>query len=220
MSPIDPNEVRYIKLGAGGAWARSCLDRGEMQFGYATVPHEACLAGDWERVAQVLIEVEGRSLGKARDGVREIRDFYTLGADCLWITFADRHLWWAFAEPAVAWLGGDGEEQGVRMRRTVDGWRKVSIESTPLQIDGLSSRFTQVAGYRQTICRVKASDYLIRRINGMTDPDVTRARELRMEMTVVAAKLIAGLHWAEFETLDRRNSIFYCEFFLFQFRHS
>ena len=81
MNSINPNEVRYIKLGAGGGWARSCLDRGEAHFGYATVPHERCLAGDWEGVVRVLVKVEGRSLGKARDGAREIRDFYTLGAD-------------------------------------------------------------------------------------------------------------------------------------------
>ena len=201
MDPIDPSIIRYIKLGAGGGWARACLDQGEVHFGYAAVPHEMCLAGDWESVTEVLMENEGRSLSKARDGVREIRDFYTLGAGCLWVTFADGHLWWAFAEPEVTWLGGDGEGQGVRMRKTVDGWCKTNVEGTPLRIDGLSTRLTQVAAYRQTICRVKASDYLLRRINGITDPDVARAREVRIEMTEVAAKLIAGLHWAEFETL-------------------
>ena len=143
MDPIDPSIIRYIKLGAGGGWARACLDQGEVHFGYAAVPHEMCLAGDWESVTEVLMENEGRSLSKARDGVREIRDFYTLGADCLWVTFADGHLWWAFAEPEVTWLGGDGEGQGVRMRKTVDGWCKTNVEGTPLRIDGLSTRLTQ-----------------------------------------------------------------------------
>ena len=62
-------------------------------------------------------------------------------------------------------------------------------------------RLTQVAAYRQTICKVKASDYLLRRINGVEEPVVARAREARSAMIAVAAEMIAGLHWADFETL-------------------
>lgn len=36
--------------------------------------------------------------------MREVKDFYTLGSDCLWITFADGSLWWAFAWPEVTML--------------------------------------------------------------------------------------------------------------------
>ena len=93
MTPIDPTDIRYVKLGSGGRWARRGLAHGEVHFGYRTVPHDLCVREDWGAVAQVLMD-GGRSAGKAADGVREIRDFYTLGADCLWVTFADGHLWW------------------------------------------------------------------------------------------------------------------------------
>ena len=114
MNPINPEEFRYIKLGRGGSWAQPAFERGELHFGYRTVSHDLCLRGvqgDWEAVTRFLTEA-GRSLGKARDGVREIRDFYTLGSDCLWITFAEGHLWWAFAEPEVTWLGMAEDGQG------------------------------------------------------------------------------------------------------------
>ena len=203
MNLINPKEFRYIKLGRGGSWAQPAFERGELHFGYRTVSHDLCLRGvqgDWDPVTRFLTEA-GRSLGKARDGVREIRDFYTLGSDCLWITFAERHLWWAFAEPEVTWLGVAEDGQGARTRRTVDGWRKVNIAGVPLRIDDLSTRLTQVAAYRQTVCGVKASDYLLRRINGIEEPVVTRARETRAAMIVVATEMISGLHWADFETL-------------------
>ncbi len=200
MGPINPKEFRYIKLGRGGSWAQPAFERGELHFGYRTVSHDLCLRCDWDAVVRSLTE-EGRSLGKARDAVREIRDFYTLGSDCLWITFADGHLWWAFAEPEVTWLGVGEDGQGARMRRTVDGWRKVNIKGEPLRIDDLSTRLTQVAAYRQTVCSVKASDYLLRRISGIEEPVVARAREARSAMIVVANEMIAGLHWADFETL-------------------
>ncbi len=141
MKPINPQEIRYIKLGRGGGWAQPAFERGELHFGYRTVPHDLCLRGDWDAVVRSLTE-KGRSLGKARDGTREVRDFYTLGSDCLWITFADGHLWWAFAEPEVTWLGVEEDGQGARMRRTVDGWHKVNIKGAPLRIDDLSTRLT------------------------------------------------------------------------------
>lgn len=200
MNPIDPKEIRYIKLGAGGIWVQPSIERGEIHFGYKTVPHALCQRGDWDAVVKFLC-AEGRKPSKAKDAVREVRDFYTLGSDCLWITFADGHLWWAFADPVVAWLGAEEDGQGARMRKTVDGWNKVNIQGEPLRIDDLSTRLTQVAAYRQTLCRVKASDYLLRRINGIEEPIVARAGEVRAAMIVVATEMISGLHWADFETL-------------------
>ena len=113
------------------------------------MPHELCLLclnGDWDAGVQLLMN-QGRSPGKAKDGAREIRDFYTLGSDCLWVTFAEGYLWWAFADPEVVWLGTDDEAQGARMRKTLDGWHKTDITGKPLRIDGLSTLLTQVAGY-------------------------------------------------------------------------
>jgi hypothetical protein len=201
MGRIEPKGIRYIKLGAGGCWAARCFEQAEIAFGYPLVPHEPCVNADWDAVTRHLIETEGRRRRDASDAVREIRDFYTLGADCLWITFADGHLWWAFAEPAVTWCGPSGEAIAARVRKTVDGWRKASVTGQPLRLDGLSSRLTQVAAYRKTVCQVKASDYLIRRINGTEEPVVARARAARAATVAVASEMIAGLHWADFETL-------------------
>ncbi|MCH8997883.1 MAG: restriction endonuclease [Proteobacteria bacterium] len=200
MNPIDPKEVRYIKLGAGGKWVRVSLDRGEIHFSHRTVPHDLCIQGDWDAVVQHRVD-RGRSPAKAKDGMREIRDFYTLGANCLWITFAEGHLWWAFAEPEVVWLGAEENGHGARMRKTVDGWHKANIKGEPLRTNQLSTKLTQVAAYRQTICRVKEVDYLVRRINDVDEPVVARARKARQVVVTVASEMIAGLHWADFETL-------------------
>ena len=200
MNPIDPKEVRYIKLGAGGKWVRVSLDRGEIHFSHRTVPHDLCIQGDWDAVVQHRID-RGRSPAKAKDGMREIRDFYTLGANCLWITFAEGHLWWAFAEPEVVWLGAEENGHGARMRKTVDGWHKANIKGEPLRTNQLSTKLTQVAAYRQTICRVKEVDYLVRRINDVDEPVVARARKARQVVVTVASEMIVGLHWADFETL-------------------
>jgi hypothetical protein len=177
---FDPKEIRYIKLGPGGAWERASIERGELQFGYAKVSHEPCLEGDWEQVARHLRALEVTAVANA---CREIRDFYTLGADCLWITLADGHLWWTFAEPEVHWLGSAGREHGVRLRRTIGGWRNTDLAGRPLRKDQLSTRLTKIEAYRGTICRIEDADYLKRRIQGIEEPLATRAREARAAMT-------------------------------------
>jgi hypothetical protein len=146
MTPIAPTEIRYIKLGAGGGWAAECLERSEIAFGYPLVPHDLCLTGDWDAVARRVMETEGRRRGPANDAAREIREFYTLGPDCLWITFVDRHLWWAFAQPEVVWRHAGEDGDVVRVRKVIGGWCKSSLDGTPLRLDGLSSRLTLVTG--------------------------------------------------------------------------
>lgn len=201
MDPIQPATVRYIKLGPGDRWFASCVAHQRLELGHGDIAHEPALAGDWPGIARDFAQRFGKSASKASDFVRELRDFHTLGADCLWLTFTQGSLWWAFAAPEVTWLGGDGDSSGYRARKLVDGWRNTSVRGEPLTVAGLSTRLTQVAAYRQTLCRVSAADYAVRRINGEQDPTVARAQRIHADLIGVAGDLIAQLHWADFELL-------------------
>lgn len=200
MLQIAPKLCRYIKLGAGGSWARWAFEYNEIPFGFRSVPHEICISGNWDAVTQCLIDSGERKPSKAKDGTREIHDFYTLGVDCLWITFADGYLWWTFAEPEVTWLGNDPKTPN-RTRKTRNGWHNTDINGKPLRIDSLSSRLTQVANYRSTICRIRVEDYLVRRINAIEEPIVSQAQQVKQEMLEAATAMIRNLHWADFEVM-------------------
>ncbi|MBE7203262.1 MAG: hypothetical protein INR70_36450 [Parafilimonas terrae] len=199
MAPLAPSTVRYIKLGPGGAWAKACLADGVIRFGSPDEPHAECLAGDWDTVRAALARDGRRSPGEVSQVLRELRDFHTLPADCLWITFAEGRLWWAFAEPEVARVA-EGTA-GIVERRTRAGWYDFNLIGAPLTVASLSSRLTQLQGYQRTICKVGAADYLLRRINDVEEPAVVRAREVQTKMIEAAEALIAGLHWADFEVL-------------------
>lgn len=143
-----------------------------------------------------------KSEGAITAGVTEVLSFYQMGADCLWITFAEGHLWWAFAEPDVEWLGEGHYNDGPSRRRTTIGqWQNTDIHGRPLRVNDLSSKLTQTANYRATICGVNERDYLIRRINGKTEPLVVEAEAVRSQLISVADRMIRGLHWTQFETL-------------------
>jgi hypothetical protein len=193
---ISAKTVRYIKLGKGGRWDDVALDRGELHFGYGKSPHELALAGDLEALKQHLI-----GLGKDAREAREVMDFYELGSDCLWITFARDHLWWAFAAPEVIWVGGDCQSVGLRTRKTIGGWRNKDTKGKPLKMGLLSTALTKVASYRRTICTVKAQEYLLRRINGIEEPIVVKGAEAQKALLSITLEALKLLSWKDFETL-------------------
>lgn len=196
----NPSAVRYIKLGRGGCWASEAIADGTIPFGFRQVAHEPCRNGDWSEVARQLADA-GRSRSGVAQGIRELRDFYENHDHCLWVTFADGHLWWAFAEPEVVAVASPDADGPRRYRKTIDGWHRVSLTGEPLAVRTLSSALTRVAGYRMTICGVEREDYLLRRIRGEEEPLLAEARMLRTALEDVAARMIAALDWRDFEIM-------------------
>lgn len=195
---VAPKDVRYIELGDGGRWAHNAIEHGYVAFGYRSVPHATCVAEDWDGVRRLLRD--RKSEGAKTAGVNEVAQFYELGSDCLWITFAQGHLWWCFAEEEVVETN-DEDDGPSRFRRAIGGWRKTDLAGRPLRVSQISSKLTQTANFRATICKVKERDYLLRRVNAVDEPVVAEAVQTRSIMMAVAMKMIRGLHWADFETL-------------------
>ena len=144
---FNPGEVRYIKLGRGGAWANDAMEAGVIPFGYPKIDHASCQARDWGSVRVELIAM-GRKGAGATQGLRELADFYDLPTDTLWITFANGHLWWAFAETEVSPVANAASDGPTRFRRTLDGWRSHSLTGERLTTRSLSSALTRgVSGW-------------------------------------------------------------------------
>ncbi|MFC6487691.1 restriction endonuclease [Nitratireductor sp. GCM10026969] len=200
MAGFNPKQVRYIKFGRGGAWAGEALETGTVPFGYRTVDHARCVSGHWDSVRATLL-AEGRKDSSASQALRELRDFYELGADCLWVTMANGHLWWAFAEPEVIWLGNRGDELPARQRRLTGRWRNTALDGTPLSTRSLSSALTRTAGYRMTVCKVDREDYLLRRIRGEPDPLSEEVAALQGRLQELATAMVRDLDWRDFEIL-------------------
>lgn len=196
---ITAKAIRYIKLGRGGKWEKASLENGELHFGHGAVTHELALAGDREGIVAHLVK-SGRDPRAAAEDAREVLDFYQLGTECLWVTFARDHLWWTFAEPEVTWIGFT-EGRGERMRKSIGGWRNTDVNGMPLRVDRLSTKLTKVASYRRTLCSIEAEDYLLRRINGMVEPIVEKSTEARDALLEIITEAIKALHWPDFETL-------------------
>jgi hypothetical protein len=197
---FEPGAVRYIKLGENGKWAASAIEQAIIPFGYPSVDHQACVAKDWGRVRDQLAKM-GRSVRGVSQGLRELKEFYGLPEDTLWVTMADGHFWWAFAGGPVFELERGNFDGPARCRRTRAGWSKASLNGEPLDARGLSSALTRTASYQMTICTIKHATYLLRRIRGESDPLHAQAIAVRDEMREIGLQMIRQLDWRDFETL-------------------
>ena len=197
---FEPAATRYIKLGENGKWATDALEQGIIPFGYRSVDHRACRAGNWDEVRRQLLGM-GRTARGVSQGLRELKDFYGLPENTLWVTMADGHFWWAFAEGPVVGIEQCNTDEPARYRRTRGGWSKTSLTGVPLTVRSLSSALTRTASYQMTICAIKHADYLLRRIRDEPDPVHAQASALRVEMREIGLRMIRQLDWRDFETL-------------------
>lgn len=196
---VTAKTARYIKLGKGGRYETVAFGRSELHFGFGQVPHATALSLDVEQIKNCQIAA-GRNSKAATDDAREIVDFYRLGSDCLWITFASGYMWWTFAEPKVTWLGGDGKHAGQRIRKSIGGWRNIDSKGGLLKLDSLSTKLTKVTSYQRTICAVD-KDYALRRINGIVEPVVMKSNRAQKLLLGTLGEAIRLLHWRDLETL-------------------
>ncbi|HEV7876834.1 restriction endonuclease [Bradyrhizobium sp.] len=197
---LEVGAVRYIKLGEKGKWVSRALSQGILPFGYRAVDHRYCTKGNWEEVRGQLVGM-GRTNGGASQGLRELKDFYSLPDDTLWVTIADGHVWWTFADGPVIENDEADPEAPTRFRRTRKGWCKTSLNGVPFTVRSLSSALISTANYKMTICAIKQADYLLRKICDQIDPFRAAANALQTETTQLAVKMIRQLDWRDFETL-------------------
>lgn len=196
--PVAPGDVRYIKLGPGGAWFDHARENNLLELGHQVVSHDLSRARDKAAIRTAF--VENGSDKAATDFAREVWEFVHLPKGSLWITFARGLMWWCEAGEKVFELGVS-PDHGFRARELSRPWRCTDLAGVPLRIEGLSGRLTKVAAYRRSVCRVEAADYAVRLINALPSLHVAPAANAMAAMIAVTRSMLADLDPADFETL-------------------
>ena len=197
MKPIKASTALYIKLGVGGEWERDCIERDQtLRLGYREIPHKLCIAGEWERVREMIKKAYHWNDGVAKNHANQIRYFYESGPEVLWTTFFGDYLWWCFSQPSVKKL-----HDNTKTRRAIGKWRKADIAGKPLTLNLLSGKLRSMQGFRGTICAVAEFDYLLKELNGIEPSDIRDARNAQIAFEQQIEKIIRRLHWKDFELL-------------------
>lgn len=206
MSKLIPDniEVRFIKLGESGDWEYKCINEDHtIKLDYSKGEneiHNACLRGDWERCRTFWEKQKPKATSTTiTNDIRQIKDFYELDENTLWITFYGKKLYWAFCSKDIV-----EESDFTRTRKVISNngeWSCKDAKGRELSVDNLDGRLTQVAGYRGTICNVHFKKYLIRRINGELLEEAEKANKALDNLKIKVEELIKGLWWKDFELL-------------------
>lgn len=200
VHPVEPQLVRYIKLGEGGSWEAECIDRGIIRFGFSTARgdrYAMCREGRWADLTASFI-AENRGPGTATRFTNETKLFFEDKGRTLWLTFHGSSLYWGFLTPEPPKRHPDGD--GV-FRRVDGGWSDHDLLGDPLTTDRMSGALTKLAAYRGTSCGVDVATYAVRRINGQKIPEVESAISAVAAMQVSALELMRQLGPRDFETL-------------------
>jgi len=199
MENIAPKSIRYIKLGAGGRWERA-LDRGRIEWSDDGDQHVRELRGDWAAVRDVYL-AQGKHASTATGYTNEAKAFFDADPDVLWITFARGRMWWAFAEPEVMPTPKDDGAVGGLYRVARGGWSDLDASGAVLHLDRLSTRLTQLAGYRRTICNLsdEQTTMCMRYVNAATDPVQAAIAVACADLKANLKLLLQTLTWRDFE---------------------
>jgi hypothetical protein len=161
---IAAKTARYIRLG-NKSLEISTLDRGNIHLQATAVTDELALEGDLGRIEQHLIQ-QGYSQEAAPAGAQEAKDFYSHGADCLWITFARGHLWWTFADPQVIWIMNEFAITDRRVRTSIDGWRNTDVHGLAIKLDSVGDAIKTLKTLGRTAPDAEMLEELLQLING------------------------------------------------------
>ncbi|TNC72041.1 restriction endonuclease [Rubellimicrobium roseum] len=196
MPRLEATAAHYIKLGEGGKWEEEALHDGVLRFSYRTVPHDACVAGNWDVVRAALMAEPGADPGAVQRHLIQVQTFYTAPETDIFITFHHRRMYWCRPEGAVELLA-----DGTKRRGTVDGWRGDSVGGQPLIPERLSGQLQAVQMFRGTICTVAAKEYLLKKLGDEVLAQVQVAERAEEALLRAQIDLITLLTWQDFETL-------------------
>ena len=196
MSEISKDaKIRFIKLGDGGEWEKSCIADNTIRLGYRSRNHQDCLDGKWDKVRK---EWTGSTnIGAITRHINQVKAFYKSKENDIWITFYKRKLYWGRAGSEVI-----QRDDKSKVRKIIDNWSCTDINGQKeLNFDNLDGRVTKSQGFRGTICKARLQNYLINKINGKTDPVIEEVEKNINSLKENIKKLIKGLHWKDFELL-------------------
>lgn len=193
----DGQNLLFIKLGQGGEWEKDCIEvDGTIRLGFMEADHARCLSGDWDAIAKHYREVEKRTKTVATQFSDQIRKFYEESEDTIWFTFSSGYLWWCKAEAKVERLA-----DSTKIRRVIGKWSHKDANGNPISLDDLSGKILQTRGFRGTICKPDAVEYLRRRLNGEKMPEVVRSLRAKNDLVESMIPVIQSLTPQDFELL-------------------
>lgn len=191
---IDIRKAYYIKLGAKGAWEKSCLDENKLRIGWVDQSLEEINRGDWEAL-KAKYAGSYPSHGAASMDFNALKRIVESTSDDVWITFHRSQLYWCrVGEPGIF-------EDDTSRYRKVDCWRNQDIKGHPLLISQIPGSISKIQRFQATVCAVEDISGLSRLLNDRPSPTFQAISAAKGELVKQVEQGLKPLHWKDFEIL-------------------
>lgn len=197
---IKINKIRFIKLGTQKEKKENyCLEHGKMILGYREINH----ANSIEEIKDECRKEYGSDAGGATRHANQIKSFYDKSETTLWITFAQKRVWWALVDSTKQPYK---DSDGYTYQDLKNGWQSEDTQGRSLTFENVSGALLKTQGFQGTICNIANKDsqfdieeYTRRLINGEKLDEVKEAEENKQAIEKSMADLVKMLHPKDFE---------------------
>ena len=197
LAKVTANKVFFIKLGRKGEWESECiLKSNTLRLGFNEADFQSCRKGEWDKIKNKYLDLL-KNKNVASGCVTQIKYFFQEPEeDTIWITFFKNKLWWTKAKTKVLL-----KKDGTKTRSCLSKWSDKDIKGNELFLDKISGKLLKTQGFRGTICAIKETEYLLRKINSEKSKKILLTEESYKNLKSNLRNLIKELTWQDFETL-------------------
>lgn len=197
MPKIKATKVLFIKLGEGGKYETTCIERDNtLRLGYGEVDHNLCIDKNWNKVHEYFTTEGNSKTFVATNHTNQIKQFYQEDDKTLWITFYANKLWWCFSKCIITLL-----PDRTKTRPVIGKWSDKDINGNLLLAGNISGKLLKTQGFRGTICSVPEQKYALAKINCEQTKEVVEVEQALFNLKGKLTFLIQNLQWKDFETL-------------------
>lgn len=197
-------DVKFIRLGGGGNRFDECNANKSIYFGFGTNEFlDQCNSfnknGNEKFIENYLIE---HGYKKINDTIRQIGSFFEDDGNTLWITTANRTIYFGFSDGKNAFLKNINGSNETYKKMELD-WTNKDKEGKVLNISGLNGGITKTLAYQSTICSFseKYAELLVKRILNIPSQEKDEAKAACSDLVEKLEKLIQQFEPKDFELL-------------------
>jgi hypothetical protein len=199
-------KVRYIKLGAGGAWSDQCIATRTLRLGFWTGDPDifsASILRNWSVVEKLLRERRqagtNRLIKSVKNDLRQVREVFGDDGTTVWIMFHDRKMYWGLIDVNKPPETNLADRCSVFHMKV--GWSAKSLRGHPLLVDKLPGHVSMVSQYKGTVCELRSPKTVLRRLSDLDSELFIKGNNCISALERVVVSMIRELDPNDFESL-------------------
>lgn len=195
-------KVKFIRLGKSGGRFKECEENKVSYFGFGSQGFISDCNNIKENIQFIKDKIASQGYKKVEDTVRQFESFFVDDGKTLWVTTANRTIYFGFSDGNDAFLKNvNGIDE--TFKNMEFGWTNKDSEGNALNISSLNGGITKTLAYQSTICNFseKYAGLLVNRILNIASKEKENAKSACENLVISLETLIRTFSDQDLELL-------------------